>query len=265
MDEMDRFKDKVVIVTGAASGIGEATTRRIVSEGGTVVIADYAKEKAVRLAEELQTGNAEVYPVYFSAEDLNSCRTLFELTLEKYNRIDVLINNVGGTDLRKDQNIEKVDIDYFDQAFHLNLRYAVFLSQLVIHAMVRQKGGNIVNIASIGGITGDYRGTYYGAAKAALINLTRYTATQTGKHNIRCNAVAPGLVLTPAALSNLPEETRKVFVRHNALPYLGQPQDIASVVAFLASEDARYITGQTIIADGGLTIHNPTVADFTQT
>ena len=84
-----------------------------------------------------------------------------------------------------------------------------------------------------------------------------------GKHNIRCNAIAPGLVLTPAALTNLPEETRKIFVRHNALPYLGQPQDIASVVAFLASEDARYLTGQTLIADGGLTIHNPTVADFT--
>lgn len=261
---MERYKDKIVIVTGAASGIGEATTRRIVSEGGIVVVADYAKEKANRLAEKLKTEKAEVYPVYFSAEDLDSCRALIDQTLEKYNRIDVLVNNVGGTDLKKDQNIENVDISYFDAAFHLNLRCAIYLTQLVIPAMVRQKGGNIVNMASIGGISGDYRGTYYGAAKAALINLTRYTATQTGKHNIRCNAVAPGLVLTPAALANLPEDTRNIFVRHNALPYLGKPQDIASVVAFLASEDARYITGQTIIADGGLTIHNPTVADFTQ-
>lgn len=260
---MERFKDKVVIVTGAASGIGEATTRRIVSEGGTVVIADYAKEKAIRLAEELKTEKAEVYPVYFSAEDLDSCRALIDQTLEKYNRIDVLVNNVGGTDLQKDQDIENVDISYFDAAFHLNLRCAIYLTQCAIPALIRQKEGNIVNMASIGGITGDYRGTYYGAAKAALINLTRYTATQTGKHNIRCNAVAPGLILTPAALANLPEDTRNIFVRHNALTYLGQPQDIASIVAFLASEDARYITGQTIIADGGLTIHNPTVADFT--
>ena len=260
---MDRFKDKVVIVTGAASGIGEATTRRIVSEGGTVVLADFAKEKMTLLTQELKNEKAEVYPVYFSAENLESCRTLIELALEKYQRIDVLVNNVGGTDLQKDKNIEELDISYVDQAFHINLRCAIYLSQLVLPAMIRQKGGNIVNIASIGGITGDFRGTYYGAAKAGIINLTRYTATQMGKHNIRCNAIAPGLVLTPAALTNLPEETRKIFVRHNALPYLGQPQDIASVVAFLASEDARYLTGQTLIADGGLTIHNPTVADFT--
>ena len=187
--EMDRFKDKVVIVTGAASGIGEATTRRIVSEGGMVVMADFAKEKTALLAQDLK------------AENLESCRTLIGTALEKYHRIDVLVNNVGGTDLQKDKNIEDLDISYFDQAFHINLRCAIYLSQLVIPVMIRQKGGNIVNIASVGGLTGDFRGTYYGAAKAGIINLTRYTATQMGKYNIRCNAIAPGLVLTPAALN----------------------------------------------------------------
>ena len=157
--EMDRFKAKVVIVTGAASGIGEATTRRIVSEGGTVVMADFAKEKTKLLAQELKKEKAEVYPVYFSAGNLESCRTLIGTALEKYQRIDVLINNVGGTDLQKDKDIEKLDINYFDQAFHINLRCAIYLSQLVIPAMIRQKGGNIVNIASVGGITGDFKGT----------------------------------------------------------------------------------------------------------
>lgn len=260
---MQRFKDKVAIVTGAASGIGEATTRRITSEGGAVVMADFAKDRNELLAQELTMAKANVLPVYFSAEETESCRKLVETTLERYGRIDILVNNVGGTDLQRDKDIETLDITYFDQAFHLNLRSAVYLSQLVIPAMSRQKGGNIVNIASIGGFTGDFRGTYYGAAKAALINLTRYTATQTGHHNIRCNAVAPGLVLTPAALKNLPEETRRKFARHNALPYLGEPQDIAAAVAFLVSEEARYLTGQTLVVDGGLTIHNPTVADFT--
>lgn len=260
---MYRFKNKVILVTGAASGIGEATTRRITSEGGTVVMADFAREKNELLAQELKAAQAEVFPVYFSAEDLESCRSLIEQTLDKYGRIDVLVNNVGGTDLQRDTDIGTLDITFFDQAFHLNLRSAICLSQLAIPAMLRQKGGNIVNIASIGGFTGDFRGTYYGTSKAALINLTRYIATQTGRHNIRCNAVAPGLVLTPAALKNLPEETRRTFERHNALPYLGEPQDIASAIAFLASEDARYITGQTLTADGGLTIHNPTIADFT--
>lgn len=100
--------------------------------------------------------------------------------------------------------------------------------------------------------------------KIAIISLTQYTATQMGKKNIRCNAIAPGLILTPAALNNLPEKNRQIFLRHNALPYLGKPEDIAATAAFLASDDARYITGQTIIADGGLTIHNPTVADMNE-
>ena len=94
------------------------------------------------LAQELKNEKAEVYPVYFSAENLESCRTLIELALEKYQRIDVLVNNVGGTDLQKDKNIEELDISYFDQAFHINLRCAIYLSQLVLPAMIRQKGGN---------------------------------------------------------------------------------------------------------------------------
>lgn len=136
------------------------------------------------------------------------------------------------------------------------------MTQLVIPFLEKQNGGNIINIASISGITGDYQGTYYGISKAGIISLTQYTATQMGKKNIRCNAIAPGLILTPAALNNLPEKNRKIFLRHNVLPYLGKPEDIAAIAAFLASDDARYITGQTIVADGGLTIHNPTVADM---
>ena len=135
----------------------------------------------------------------------------------------------------------------------------MYLSQLIIPVMKAQGGGNIVNVASISGITANASGTLYGASKAGVINLTRYIATQVGKKNIRCNAVAPGLVLTPAALNNMNEDVRNIFLGQCATPYLGEPQDIAATIAFLASEDARYITGQTIVADGGLTIHNPTV------
>lgn len=179
--------------------------------------------------------------------------------MKEYGQIDVLVNNVGGTNPRRDTNIETLDIDYFDEAFHLNLSCTMYLSQLVIPIMSTQGGGNIVNVASISGITADSNGTLYGASKAGVINLTKYIATQTGKKNIRCNAVAPGLILTPAALNNLNEEVRKIFLGQCAIPYLGEPQDVAATIAFLASEDARYITGQTIVVDGGLTIHNPTI------
>ena len=179
--------------------------------------------------------------------------------MKEYGQIDVLVNNVGGTNPRRDTNIETLDMDYFDEAFHLNLSCTMYLSQLVIPIMSAQGGGNIVNVASISGITADSNGTLYGASKAGVINLTKYIATQTGKKNIRCNAVAPGLILTPAALNNLNEEVRKIFLGQCATPYLGEPQDGAATIAFLASEDARYITGQTIVVDGGLTIHNPTI------
>lgn len=259
---MKRFKDKVIVITGAASGIGEATARRLACEGGKIVIADYAKERAEKLAEELTVDGADVRAVYFNAYELESCRHLIDVTQEAFGRVDVLVNNVGGTDLKRDGNIATLDIDYFEEAFAFNLRCPVYLSQLVIPLMETQGGGNIVNIASIGGITGDFRGTYYGIAKAGVIALTKYIATQMGKKNIRCNAVAPGLTLTPAAIDNLPEEMRKLFIRHNSLPRLGEPEDIAATVAFLASDDARYVTGQTIVTDGGLTIHNPTVGEM---
>ena len=251
---MNRFENKVVVITGAASGIGEATTRRIVSEGGKVVIADYSKERADELAAELTQSGADVRSVYFSATELQSCKELIDFAMKEYGQVDVLINNVGGTDPKRD-----LDIDYFDEAFHLNLCCTMYLSQQVIPIMTAHGGGNIVNVASISGITADANGTLYGASKAGVINLTKYIATQMGKKNIRCNAVAPGLVLTPAAVNNLNEDVRNIFLGQCATPYLGEPEDVAATIAFLASNDARYITGQTIVVDGGLTIHNPTV------
>ena len=242
---MNRFENKVVVITGAAGGIGEATTRRIVSEGGKVVIADHSEKKAEQLANELTHAGADVRHVYFSATELQSCKELIDFSMNEYQRID---------------NIEKLDINYFDEAFHLNLCCTMYLSQQVIPIMTTNGGGNIVNVASISGLTADANGTLYGASKAGVINLTKYIATQMGKKNIRCNAVAPGLVLTPAALDNLNEDVRNIFLGQCATSYLGEPEDVAATIAFLASNDARYITGQTIVVDGGLTAHNPTVA-----
>lgn len=256
---MNRFEDKIAIVTGAAGGIGEATTRRITSEGGKVVIADYSKDRADKLAAELVHSGADVRPVYFSATEVESCKQLVDFAMKEYGKIDILINNVGGTNLKRDLGIEKLDLNYFDEVFHLNLYCTMYLSQQIIPIMESRGGGNIVNVASIGGITADTSGTLYGTSKAGVINLTRYIATQVGKKNIRCNAVAPGLVLTPAALNNLDEKLRNVFLDQCTTPYLGKPEDIAAAIVFLASDDARYVTGQTIVADGGLTIHNPTI------
>lgn len=148
---MNRFENKVVVITGAAGGIGEATTRRIVSEGGKVVIADHSEKRAEQLANELTHAGADVRHVYFSATELQSCKELIDFSMNEYQRIDVLINNVGGTDPKRDLSIEKLDINYFDEAFHLNLCCTMYLSQQVIPIMTANGGGNIVNVASISG------------------------------------------------------------------------------------------------------------------
>ena len=125
---MNRFENKIIIITGAAGGIGASTTRRIVSEGGKVVIADYSREKADQFAAELSNSGADVRPVYFSATELKSCKELITFTMKEYGQIDVLVNNVGGTNPRRDTNIETLDMDYFDEAFHLNLSCTMYFN-----------------------------------------------------------------------------------------------------------------------------------------
>lgn len=125
-----------------------------------------------------------------------------------------------------------MDLGYFDEVFHLNLRSVMATTQAALSEMTLRNRGSIVNTASIGGLLGDFRGTLYGAAKAGVIGLTRYIASQYGKLGIRCNAVAPGLVLTPASTRSLPENVRSVFRKYNAVDYLGQAADIAATIAF---------------------------------
>ncbi len=256
---MKKLANKVALITGASSGIGKATAERFVREGAKVMIADRNVEAAEKLVQHLKDNEFYAECVKFEAGDIRSARRVVEKTIEAFGRIDIVVNNVGGSDLSRDLCTENLDITYFDEVMNLNLRSMIAVAQAAIPQMRANGGGAIVNVASIGGLLGNQTGTLYGVSKAGVINLTRYIATQFGRFNIRCNAVAPGLVLTPAATGNLTPEDRDKFLRHNALPYAGEPEDIASVITFLASDDARYVTGQTIVADGGLTCHNPTV------
>ena len=243
--------NRVIIITGTRKGLGFQLCEYFLAEGD-IVYGCSRRESSIE---------HERYTHFrLDVSDEKSVVDMVRQIYKTHKRIDILINNVGGTDPKRDLNIEKLDINYFDEAFHLNLCCTMYLSQQVIPIMTTNGGGNIVNVASISGLTADANGTLYGASKAGVINLTKYIATQMGKKNIRCNAVAPGLVLTPAALDNLNEDVRNIFLGQCATPYLGEPEDVAATIAFLASNDARYITGQTIVVDGGLTAHNPTVA-----
>ncbi len=256
---MKKLVNKVALITGASSGIGKATVERFVKEGAKVIVADHNIEKAEKLASALRDNQYHAQAVMFEASEVRSAAKAVDKAIEFYGGIDCIVNNVGGSDLSRDLNVGELDIRYFDEVMHVNLRSMIATAQAALPYMKNCRAGAIINVASIGGLLGDNRGTLYGLSKAGIINLTRYLAAQYGRYGIRCNGVAPGLVLTPAAIDNLTPEDREEFLKHNSLPYAGKPEDIAGVIAFLASEDARYLSGQTIIADGGMSCHNPTV------
>lgn len=231
-------------------------------EGARVVVADYNLKGVRQTVDDFRKQGLVAESLVFDAVDVESCRKIVKDTVALYGRLDVLVNVVGGNDLKRDKSVRELDITYFDEIFHLNVRSMLASIQVALPFMQEKGGGSIVNIASMSGVTGDLRGTLYGICKAGVISLTRYVATQYGKDGIRCNAVAPGLVLTPAVDIALPKFYKSVFLKHNSVPYLGQPEHIGATVAFLASDDAGYINGQTILADGGMTCHNPSVGDL---
>lgn len=253
---MKRFQNKVAFVSGATAGIGLATARRLAHEGAKVVIGAHIKHEVDATVADLKADGLDVEGVLYNGYDMVSVREAIKHVGDEYGRIDVLVNNVGGTDMRLDGPVAKLQLDYFETALTLNLKGTLEAIRTALEYMA--DGGAIVNVASIGGITGDLRGTLYGIAKAGVIDLTKYVATQYGHCKIRCNAVAPGLILTGAATENLPPLVREVFATQTPLPYFGLPEDVAAPIAFLASDDARFVTGQTLVVDGGMLCHNPT-------
>lgn len=257
----NRFKDQVAIVTGGASGIGEATCRRLVAEGATVVIADISAERAKALADELG-GSASAHA--FDAADVTAIEGLVLGTIKHFGRLDVLHNNAALTSPAlhaKDTNAIDISFETWDLIMGVNLRGYLAGCKYALPTMIAQGSGSIVNTASTGAFSGDITRMAYTVSKAAIIGLTRQIATHHGKQGVRCNAVAPGLVLSAGARATVPNVI-EVMQRHLLTPEIGEPADLAALVCFLASGEARYINGQTYIADGGMLAHNPAMADL---
>ncbi|MFP7296447.1 SDR family NAD(P)-dependent oxidoreductase [Neobacillus niacini] len=259
---MARVQNKVAIVTGGASGIGLATAYALAKEGAKVVIGDFNQEGAVLAAKEIEGFGGQAIATFLDASSKESIKGLVEKTVETFGRIDILFNNVGLTDLKKDLDVVNLDLDEWDRLMNVNVKSMVIGCKYAIPYMVKAGGGSIINTTSMAGFAGDAVRTAYGASKAAVVNLTKYIAVQYGKQKIRCNAVAPGLILTPAARNNLPESILDLFMKYNSLPYHGEPEDIANTVLFLASDESKFITGQTLQVEGGHYIANPSVPDL---
>lgn len=258
---LGRFEGQIAIVTGGASGIGEATCRRLAAEGATVVVADVNGERASALAAELGKNHQAQQ---FDAADVTSIEKLVLGTVERFGRLDVLHNNAALTSPAlhaKDNNAIDISFETWDLIMGVNLRGYLAGCKYALPTMIAQGSGAIVNTASTGAFSGDITRMAYTVSKAAIIGLTRQIATHHGAQGIRCNAVAPGLVLSAGARAAVPNVIA-VMQRHLLTPEIGEPEDLAALVCFLASSEARYINGQTYIADGGMLAHNPAMADL---
>jgi NAD(P)-dependent dehydrogenase (short-subunit alcohol dehydrogenase family) len=259
------IEGKVAVVTGAASGIGECSARTLARLGASVVVADVNSAGAESVATSIAAdgGRASWVAVDVSVE--SQIEAMVEHAVERFGGLDILHNNAADTRaevIGRDGMVDAMDVGVWDQTMAVNLRGTMLGCKHAIPRMLERGSGAIVNTSSNSGLSGDLSRTAYGASKAGINALTMYVATQYGMRGIRCNAVSPGLVMTPAAEINLTGEAREIFRLNHLTARFGVPEDIARVVAFLASDDGSFINGQVLCVDGGMLAHTPTYAQF---
>ncbi|MCU1297342.1 MAG: 3-oxoacyl-[acyl-carrier-protein] reductase [Acidobacteriaceae bacterium] len=239
---------RVAFVTGASQGIGRACAIKLAQSGATVALAARSQEKLEEVAQQIRTaaGNAAVFPLDVSNEE--QIKTAFKSAIGQLGKIDILVNNAGVT---RDQLVMRMKRADWDTVLNTNLTSAYLCIQQVISSMLKQRWGRIINITSVFGQTGQAGQANYASSKAGLIGLTMAIAREVGSRSITCNAVAPGLIET-AMTSNLPSELKESALKNIPLGRNGTPEDVASAVAFLSSEEASYITGHVLNVNGGL-------------
>jgi NAD(P)-dependent dehydrogenase (short-subunit alcohol dehydrogenase family) len=260
---MKRLEGKIAVISGTSGGIGAATARRLASEGAKVVLADINVDGAEQTAQTVRDTGGEATTHYLDLADEASIEALIGAAVEKYGRIDVLFNNAADTrheTMVNDAAVEFMDADIWDGIFRINTRGTMLMIKHTLPHMIRQGGGSIINTSSGASLRGDLFRVAYASSKAAVNVLTEYVAAQYGKKGIRCNVVSPGLVVTENAEASQGHNL-DLYLAHHLTPRLGRPDDLAAMVALLASDDGKFITAQIIPVDGGISTHFPHVAD----
>jgi 3-oxoacyl-[acyl-carrier protein] reductase len=245
-----RVKDKVVIVTGGASGLGKETCFVFASEGAQVVIADYNVEEAKKVENEIIAQGGQAFAIFADVSKQDSVETMVSTIVEKFGKIDVLINNAGIT---ADSTLLKMSEEQWDRVIDINQKGVFLCTKAVAPHMVAQKSGRIINTSSIVGKMGNFGQTNYAATKAAVIGMTQTWAKELGRKGINVNAVAPGFIATPMT-EKMPENVLADMKAKVAVQRLGLPRDVANAYLFLASDDSSYVNGSVLSVDGGLSI-----------
>jgi 3-oxoacyl-[acyl-carrier protein] reductase len=244
-----RFENQVAIVTGAGRGIGHAIAVRLGSEGARVACVSRSEENARRTADELNVARADsAKPYAVDVSDHAAVQKVGAQILEDFGKADILVNNAGVT---RDGLSMRMSIEDWDTVINTNLRGAFNFVQAVQRPMIKQRSGRIINISSVIGLIGNAGQTNYAASKAGLIGLTKSLARELASRNITVNAIAPGFIVTDMT-GALSDEIQKQIIGRIPLGRVGEPIDVAASVAFLASAEARYITGQVLCVDGGM-------------
>ncbi len=244
---MNLLDKNVCIVTGGGRGIGRATAEKFVSEGATVIIADFDETSGTATADSL---GEQCSFIKTDVSNSDSVKSLINTVKADHDRIDVIVNNAG---ILQDQTLEKMDEDQFDRVIQVNMRGVYLCTKYAAEVMREQGSGVILNASSVVARFGNFGQTNYVAAKAGLEGMTKVWARELGKHGIRVNAIAPGFIQTEMT-AQMPEKIIKMMGEKVPLKRWGQPEDVASLYCFLASDEASYISGAGLPVDGGVVV-----------